>query len=126
VSGNVSIYGSGRGRLTPSGLRPGSHRTEKRREEKRGQQNVRLNISSASDLWGRQRADDGTSDTTKNKTSKNEPSFKIGDKVRHHTFGEGQVLAVKPTGDDQEVTVMFKKAGTKRLLASAARLESIE
>jgi DNA helicase-2/ATP-dependent DNA helicase PcrA len=45
--------------------------------------------------------------------------------VRHATFGEGQVLAVKSSGDDQEVTVMFNRAGTKRLLASMARLDKM-
>ena len=39
--------------------------------------------------------------------------------------GEGQVLAVKPTGGDEEVTVLFARVGTKRLLASMARLEKI-
>ncbi|HYP40982.1 MAG TPA: hypothetical protein VEX13_11540 [Chloroflexia bacterium] len=45
--------------------------------------------------------------------------------MRHHAFGEGQVLAVKRSGSDEEVTVMFKTVGTKRLLASMARLERI-
>ena len=50
--------------------------------------------------------------------------FKVSDRVRHPTFGEGQILAAKPTGNDQELTVMFRSHGTKRLLASAARLEN--
>ena len=51
--------------------------------------------------------------------------FKVGDRVRHATFGEGQVLTVKQSGEDQEVTVMFNRAGTKRLLASMARLDKL-
>ena len=33
------------------------------------------------------------------------------------------MLDAKPSGPDQEVTVMFKNLGTKRLLASMAKLE---
>jgi DNA helicase-2/ATP-dependent DNA helicase PcrA len=52
-------------------------------------------------------------------------AFKVSDRVRHPTFGEGQILAAKPSGNDQELTVMFASHGTKRLLASAARLEKL-
>lgn len=51
--------------------------------------------------------------------------FSVGDKVKHATFGEGQVLEVAPSGQDQIVTVMFKTAGKRRLMAKAAKLESI-
>jgi DNA helicase-2/ATP-dependent DNA helicase PcrA len=108
-SGNRGTYG-------PSG-RPTSHRTESRREDRRQEQNTRLNITSAADL--RDRAQNGPAAPTGAK------GFKVGERVTHHTFGEGQVLAVKPSANDEEVTVMFKKAGTKRLLASAARLEKL-
>ncbi|HET6312906.1 MAG TPA: UvrD-helicase domain-containing protein [Chloroflexia bacterium] len=106
----------GRGTYGPSG-RPTSPRTEGRRENKRQEQNTRLNITSAADL--RDRAQNGSAAPT------GERGFKVGERVTHHTFGEGQVLAVKPSANDEEVTVMFKKAGTKRLLASAARLEKL-
>ncbi len=118
LGGKVSIYGSGKGsrdKLSPSGLRPGSYRTEKRREEKKEQQNVRMNITSAADLRDRQQGNASAPPPT---------GFKPGEKVSHHKFGEGVVLDTKPSGvADQEVTVMFKAAGTKRLLASMARLE---
>ena len=118
LSGGVSVYGSGKGgvrdRLTPGGLRPQSPRVEKRRDEKRQQQSARLNITSAADL--RERNGGPPAAATAN-------GFKVGDKVRHSAFGEGHVLAVKPTGSDEEVTVMFGRVGTKRLLASMARLE---
>jgi DNA helicase-2/ATP-dependent DNA helicase PcrA len=118
LNNRASIYGSGkssRDKLSPSGLRPGSYRTEKRREEKREQQAARLNITSAANLRDRQQGNTSTPPAS---------GFKPGEKVRHHKFGEGVVLDAKPSGvDDQEVTVMFKTAGTKRLLASMARLE---
>jgi DNA helicase-2/ATP-dependent DNA helicase PcrA len=124
LRGGVSIYGSGRGVMKPSGLRPSSHRTEKRRDDVRTQKqagreermNTRLNITSGADL--RDRKGGSTPAAPAN-------GFKVGDRVRHATFGEGQVLAVKASGDDQEVTVMFNRAGTKRLLASMARLDKL-
>ena len=119
LKGNVSIFGSGKGAAAKgqgSGGRPLDRRTEKRREEKREQQNVRLNITSASDLRSRQQ---GSSPSTP------QQAYKVGERVKHHVFGEGQVLAVKPSGNDQEVTVMFKTMGTKRLLASMAKLERV-
>jgi DNA helicase-2/ATP-dependent DNA helicase PcrA len=119
LRGNVSIYGkgkSGKSALTPSDRRPTTHRVENRREDKREERNVRLNITSAADLRDRSR---GTP------SDPSSSGFKVGEKVRHHAFGEGQVLAVKRSGSDEEVTVMFKTVGTKRLLASMARLERI-
>jgi DNA helicase-2/ATP-dependent DNA helicase PcrA len=138
LGGKTSIYGKGkdrdrptygsgiprtttgsgsRGTYGPSG-RPTSQRTESRRQDKRIEQNTRLNITSAADL--RDRAQSGQPTLPPGARG-----FKVGERVTHHTFGEGQVLAVKPSGNDEEVTVMFKKAGTKRLLASAARLEKL-
>ncbi|MFL5733717.1 MAG: ATP-dependent helicase [Chloroflexia bacterium] len=123
LRGSVSNYGSGKRGQPPAGqpgLRPSSHRVERRREEKREQQHVRLNIniSSAADLRDRQQ---GVSPPPPPAAS----GFKVGEKVKHHKFGEGQVLAVKASGLEEEVTVLFKSAGTKRLLASMARLERI-
>jgi DNA helicase-2/ATP-dependent DNA helicase PcrA len=131
LGGGVSIYGSGKSfsqrgrgptptdRLTP-GLRPSSYRTEKRRDDRREERNTRLNITSASDLRDRKQ---GTSPSIQAS-----PGFKVGERVRHPVFGEGQILAVKESGkaSDQELTVMFKMHGTKRLLASMARLEKID
>ncbi|MGQ9584491.1 MAG: ATP-dependent helicase [Anaerolineae bacterium] len=54
------------------------------------------------------------------------PSFQVGDRVRHPTFGPGLVMRSTPVGDDQEVVVVFEKAGFKKLLAGMARLEKAE
>lgn len=48
--------------------------------------------------------------------------FRGGEKVSHPKFGAGQVLAVAGTGDKQEVTVHFEKAGMKKLLVRFANL----
>ena len=50
--------------------------------------------------------------------------FKAGDRVKHHTFGEGVVVSCAPATNDHEVTVAFRGgAGVKRLLHSFAGLE---
>jgi DNA helicase-2/ATP-dependent DNA helicase PcrA len=51
--------------------------------------------------------------------------FKPGDRVRHHVFGDGQVVGMEAQGDDQVVTVHFGGAGKKRLSAKAGKLERV-
>ncbi len=123
LNNRASIYGSGRSvrdRFSPSDRRPTpptSPRVEKRREEKREQQHSRLNITSGADLRDRAQGsairDQGSG------------GFKVGEKVTHSVFGDGHVLAVKSVSNDEEVTVMFGRVGTKRLLASMAKLERV-
>lgn len=48
-----------------------------------------------------------------------------GDRVRHNKFGDGQVIGIKPTGQDKEIIVAFERAGVKKLLLSMAPLEKI-
>jgi DNA helicase-2/ATP-dependent DNA helicase PcrA len=50
---------------------------------------------------------------------------RIGMRVRHAQFGVGSVVAVEEHGDDFKVTVKFVSAGTKKLLASYAKLERV-
>jgi DNA helicase II / ATP-dependent DNA helicase PcrA len=45
-----------------------------------------------------------------------------GDRVYHEAFGAGQVLEVKGSGSDAEVTVDFDDEGTKRLVLAYANL----
>jgi len=55
------------------------------------------------------------------------PRLRAGDQVKHAVFGEGVVVAVAsdPTKTDQEVTVVFKGVGLKRLLPSFAPMEKV-
>ncbi len=50
------------------------------------------------------------------------PDLKPGQRVFHSRFGDGTVLEVQERSGDQDVTVQFKRHGTKRLLASMANL----
>jgi DNA helicase-2/ATP-dependent DNA helicase PcrA len=54
-----------------------------------------------------------------------DPGFREGDRVRHHHFGLGRVVAVRPGGGGTRVTVEFAEAGRRDLLLSYARLERV-
>ena len=51
--------------------------------------------------------------------------IKPGDRVKHLTFGEGEVLSVRPMGADTLYEVMFERVGTKKLMATYAKLKKI-
>ncbi|MBE6530205.1 MAG: ATP-dependent DNA helicase PcrA [Ruminococcaceae bacterium] len=51
--------------------------------------------------------------------------FATGDRVKHATFGEGEILSVKPMGADILYEIAFDRAGTKKLMGSYARLTKI-
>ena len=55
-----------------------------------------------------------------------EPTFAVGQKVRHKKFGLGVVVACVPVGEDSEVTVAFPGiVGVKKLLQRFAELEAL-
>lgn len=54
------------------------------------------------------------------------PSYVAGQKVFHPKFGDGQIVEVLPRRDDLEVVVAFVRVGTKRLMASLARMDTVE
>lgn len=54
------------------------------------------------------------------------PGFQMGDQVHHQVFGNGIVIASRPEGQDEQVTVAFAGVGLKRLLASMAPMEKVE
>jgi len=49
--------------------------------------------------------------------------FKVGERVRHRVFGPGTILTITPMGGDHLVEVAFDKVGTKKIMATFARLE---
>ena len=51
--------------------------------------------------------------------------LRIGDDVRHPTFGEGVVIDISGNGDKAEVRVNFRDKGEKQLLLAWAPLEKI-
>jgi DNA helicase-2/ATP-dependent DNA helicase PcrA len=55
--------------------------------------------------------------------SRSASGFRLGQRVRHPQFGVGTVIGVEDHVDDVKVTVRFATVGSKRLLASFAKLE---
>ena len=51
--------------------------------------------------------------------------YNVGDRVKHIKFGEGTVQNIADGGRDMEVTVMFEKAGVKKMYASFAKLKKL-
>ncbi len=60
----------------------------------------------------------------KTETAKRE-TLTVGDMVKHVSFGEGTVLSVKPMGGDTLYEIAFEKVGTKKLMATYARLTKL-
>jgi hypothetical protein len=48
-----------------------------------------------------------------------------GDRVRHLTFGDGEIISAKKIAADTLYEVMFDKVGTKKLMATYAKLKKI-
>ena len=49
----------------------------------------------------------------------------VGDRVKHIQFGEGTILSVTPAGADVIYEIMFDNVGTKKLMASYAKLQRL-
>ncbi|MBQ9866959.1 MAG: UvrD-helicase domain-containing protein [Lachnospiraceae bacterium] len=54
-----------------------------------------------------------------------EPDYKVGDRVRHVKYGDGEVLAIEKGPRDYQVTVMFDENGQKVMYAAFAKLQKI-
>lgn len=63
-----------------------------------------------------------TPNTIKNKTS---GTFTPGDRVKHMMFGEGTIVSAKLMGADTLYEISFDKCGTKKLMATFAKLTKI-
>ncbi len=61
----------------------------------------------------------------KSSNEKTREVFAAGDRVHHMNFGDGEILSVKPMGADTLYEVAFDRVGTKKLMATYARLKKI-
>lgn len=52
--------------------------------------------------------------------------FSVGDRVSHLTFGKGTVLSVREVGADLLYEIAFDLSGTKKLMATYAKLKACE
>ena len=57
--------------------------------------------------------------------SSSDEVFAVGDRVRHITFGEGEIVSVSPMGSDWMYEIVFESVGTKKLMATYAKLKKI-
>lgn len=55
-----------------------------------------------------------------------EQYFKVGDVVKHPTFGIGKILGMSGAGTNQKFTIHFSEIGRKQVLAIYAKLEKIK
>lgn len=70
-------------------------------------------------------ADDGYAVAKKPTPAVPAAVLKEGDRVKHFTFGEGEVLSVKPMGSDVLYEVAFDRVGTKKLMGNYAKLKKL-
>ncbi len=61
--------------------------------------------------------------TAKAASSASSQKFAAGDNVVHPVFGEGVILSARPMGGDTLYEVVFETAGTKKLMATYAKLK---
>ncbi len=52
--------------------------------------------------------------------------FREGDRVRHLTFGEGEILSARPMGSDMLYEVIFDRVGTKKLMGNYAKMKKLK
>ena len=48
--------------------------------------------------------------------------FKVGDTVKHKTFGQGMIVSAKAMGGDMLLEIAFDSCGTKKVMAKMAKL----
>jgi len=51
--------------------------------------------------------------------------FEVGDSVEHPIFGEGKIMALSGSGENQRVGVAFKDGLKKKLIVKFAKLKKI-
>ncbi len=66
-----------------------------------------------------------TTTSTRSTASTTREVFAPGDRVKHLNFGEGEILSVKSMGADTLYEIMFDTVGTKKLMATYAKLKKI-
>ena len=80
--------------------------------------------------WGEQVRTATTAPITAGRTPATKPAasterFESGDRVRHMLFGEGTILTVTKMGADTLYEIAFDTKGTKKLMATYAKLKKI-
>lgn len=61
----------------------------------------------------------------KAKTTQTAGNYAVGERVKHNIFGEGTILTVKEMASDAMLEIAFEKVGTKKIMATFAKLQKI-
>ena len=51
--------------------------------------------------------------------------YSVGERVKHNIFGEGTIISSKKMGSDSMLEIAFDKVGTKKIMATFAKLQKI-
>ena len=51
--------------------------------------------------------------------------YTVGERVKHNIFGEGTIVSVKKMASDSMLEIAFDKVGTKKIMATFAKLQKI-
>ncbi len=73
--------------------------------------------------WSGEKPGGGIS-ATRTKTTAAD-NWRAGDTVSHKTFGVGQIQSVQPMGNDTLLTIAFEQVGTKKIMATFAKLTKL-
>ena len=49
----------------------------------------------------------------------------VADKVKHLTFGQGEIISATPMGNDTLLEIMFETVGSKKIMQNFARLKKL-
>ncbi|MGN0525969.1 MAG: ATP-dependent helicase [Acutalibacteraceae bacterium] len=52
--------------------------------------------------------------------------FKVGDIVKHNSFGQGMIISAKAVGGDLVLEIAFDTCGTKKIMAKMAKLTKVK
>ena len=107
-----SVYGNGRGAEAPV--------TQKRTYYSESAARTPITKNRPTTL-----AEQLTVGGTQNAKKVAKETFAPGDRVKHLNFGVGEILSVKPMGADVLYEIVFESVGTKKLMATYARLTKV-
>ena len=79
--------------------------------------------ANASMLFSSEKAQPSIRNVKKNVKKSPSETFAVGDNVSHPMFGKGVILSAKPMGGDTLYEIVFESYGTKRLMATYAKLK---
>lgn len=51
--------------------------------------------------------------------------LKVGDRIKHLTFGQGEIISATPMGNDTLLEIVFEQVGNKKIMENFARLKKL-